>query len=111
MAQTWFETSACPFATCPITQGTLVRLLMHLEGLDGVAAVQVLNALTDHPRHRFWPDSLAYNDIQLRGVLGHRQVTDADLAALARHHHAKLATLDSGLAALHADEAMTLADR
>jgi toxin-antitoxin system PIN domain toxin len=109
VAQTWFETSTCPFATCPITQGTLVRMLMQLEGLDGAAAVQVLNALTGHPRHRFWADSLAYSDILLRGVLGHRQVTDAYLAALARHHRAKLATLDKGLAALHTDVAVTLA--
>jgi uncharacterized protein len=58
-AQDWFATSACPVATCPITQGTLVRLLMQLEGLDSAAAVQVLNGLTAHPRHQFWPDSLA----------------------------------------------------
>jgi predicted nucleic acid-binding protein len=82
---------------------------MQLEGLDSAAAVQVLNALTGHPRHRFWPDSLDYGDILLRGVLGHRQVTDAYLAALARHHRAKLATLDRGLAALHTDVAVTLA--
>ena len=103
VAQDWFEASTCPIATCPITQGTLVRMLMQLEGLDSAAAVQVLNGLTAHPRHQFWPDSLAYCDILLRGVLGHRQVTDAYLAALARHHRAKLATLDRGLAALHAD--------
>ncbi len=109
IAQGWFEASNCPFATCPITQGTLVRMLMQLEGLDSGAAVQVLNSLTGHPRHQFWPDSLAYGDILLRGVLGHRQVTDAYLAALARHHSAKLATLDRGLAALHADVAVALA--
>jgi uncharacterized protein len=36
-------------------------------------------------------------------VLGHRQVTDAYLAALARHHKGKLVSFDRGLAALHAD--------
>jgi uncharacterized protein len=41
-------------------------------------------------------------------VLGHRQVTDAYLAALARHHHGKLATFDKGLAALHSDVAVAL---
>lgn len=29
-AQRWFASHAHPFATCPITQGTLVRLSMHL---------------------------------------------------------------------------------
>ena len=36
------------------------------------------------------------------------QVTDAYLAALARHHGGKLVTFDSGLAALHADVAVGL---
>lgn len=107
-AHNWFATSTCPFATCPITQGTLVRLLMQLERLDSGAAVQVLSGLTAHPRHQFWPDTLTYSDILLRGVLGHRQVTDAYLAALARHHHGKLATFDKGLAALHSDVAVAL---
>lgn len=33
-AERWFAANAAPFATCPITQGTLLRLLMHLGGLD-----------------------------------------------------------------------------
>jgi predicted nucleic acid-binding protein len=36
-------------------------------------------------------------------VIGHRQVTDAYLVALARHHDGRLATFDRGLAALHDD--------
>jgi predicted nucleic acid-binding protein len=39
------------------------------------------------------------------GVIGHRQVTDAYLAQLARQHNARLATFDAGLAALHSDVA------
>ncbi len=42
------------------------------------------------------------------GVLGYRQVTDADLAALARHHGGRLVTFDAGLAQLHADVAIAL---
>ena len=37
--------------------------------------------------------------------IGHRQVADAYLVALARKHHGHVATLDRGLAALHADAA------
>ena len=36
---------------------------------------------------------------------GHRQVTDAYLAAPARKHGGRMATLDRGLAALHLDVA------
>ena len=98
-ALAWFEGSTCPFATCPITQGTLVRMLLQLEGLDSAAAVQMLQGLTTHPRHQCWPDSLVYGEILPHGVLGHRQVTGAYLAALARHRSARLATMDKGLSA------------
>lgn len=109
-AQRWFANQRGDFATCPITQGTLIRLLMRLGNLGPEAAVSVLTAVTKHPRHRFWPDVLAYQEIDWRGVLGHRQVTDAYLAALARRHQGRLATFDRGLAALHADVAIAIAD-
>lgn len=46
-----------------------------------------------------WPAYLSYADAPLGQVRGHRQVTDAYLAALAVHHGGLLATLDEGLAA------------
>lgn len=107
-AQHWFSAQSSPFATCPITQGTLLRLLMRLGELPAHSAVEVLAQLIAHPRHRFWPDEPSYTDIEWRGVLGHRQVTDAYLAALARHHGGKLVTFDRGLALLHTDVALAL---
>jgi predicted nucleic acid-binding protein len=41
--------------------------------------------------------------VSLKGVVGHRQVTDAYLAQLAREHDGRLATFDQGLAKLHHD--------
>jgi len=38
-------------------------------------------------------------------VLGHRQVTDAYLAGLARAHRGRLPTMDRGLVAVHPDVA------
>lgn len=105
-AQRWFTSSSCPFATCPITQGTLLRLLLRLGDVAPETAVEVLTRLTAHARHRFWPDTLDYAEISWLGVLGHRQVTDAYLAALARHHKGKLLSFDRGLVALHADVAV-----
>jgi uncharacterized protein len=102
-AQRLFAAASCPFATCPITQGTLLRLLIRLADVTPETAMDVLSRLLAHPRHRFWPDALAYPDISWRCVLGHRQVTDAYLAALARHHGGKLVSFDRGLVALHAD--------
>ncbi|MBI3157659.1 MAG: PIN domain-containing protein [Burkholderiales bacterium] len=102
-AQRWFAAFPGDFATCPITQGTLLRLAMRLAERSLAQALALLQAVSDHPRHRFWPDELAYADVRWHGVIGHRQVTDAYLAALARHHGAKLATFDRGLVALHPD--------
>ena len=107
-AQRWFIASSCPFATCPITQGTLLRLLLRVAEVTPQTAVEVLARLAAHARHRFWPDALGYEEISWRGVLGHRQVTDAYLAALARHHKGKLVSFDRGLVALHTDVAVGL---
>jgi uncharacterized protein len=104
----WFSKSSCAFATCPITQGTLLRLLIRLSQLTPTGAAAVLVKLTRHPRHHFWPDSLDYTAVSWRGVLGYRQVTDAYLTALARHHAGKLLSFDRGLVALHADVAVGL---
>ena len=101
-ARIWFARSNVPFATCPITQGSLLRLRMSLGASASFAdALVVLKAVVAHPRHRFWPDALAYAHVPTRGIPGHRQVTDAYLAALARHHGGVLATFDRGVAALH----------
>lgn len=107
-ARAWFAGSDAPFATCPITQGTLLRLLMRLGELSAAQALAVLRGVTAHARHRFWSDTLAYAEVDWRGVMGHRQVTDAYLASLARQHGGRVVTFDAGLAALHADVALSL---
>ncbi len=107
-AQRWFAASSCPFATCHITQGTLLRLLLRVDEVAPETAVEVLAHLAAHVRRRFWPDELNYEEISWRGVLGHRQVTDAYLAALARHHGGKLVSFDRGLVVLHADVSVGL---
>jgi uncharacterized protein len=100
----WFASNGGGFATCPITQGTLIRMLLRFGAVANAAgAVAVLKQLTGHPRHAFWSDDIGYADISWAGVLGHRQVTDSYLAGLARHRGGRLATFDRGLAALHPD--------
>ena len=103
-ARRWFSSRARLFATCPITQGTLVRILLHTNGKHSIAGVvATLRGFTEHSHHRFWPDAIDYLQVNWQGVLGHRQVTDAYLAALARSNGGRLATFDQGLAALHPD--------
>lgn len=92
------------FATTPITQGSLIRFLVR-TGSDRSRVAQILDRFTRRVRHELWSDDLEYDDAMLSRVRGHADVTDAYLAALARHHHGKLATLDRRLGDLHPDVA------
>lgn len=107
VAEDWFERSGDALATCPLTQGALVRFLLR-AGATAAGAVDVVRGLRTSGRHEFWPDDLGYDEVDLRGVVGHRQATDAYLSALARARGARLVTLDHGLAALHPDVAELL---
>ena len=103
-AEYWFSGLDNSFATCPITQGSLLRLLIRM-GQSATDAQAVVTALGHSTRHEFWPDNISFADFDLQGVIGHRQVTDAYLAQLARANGGRLATFDRGLAALHPDVA------
>jgi toxin-antitoxin system PIN domain toxin len=96
----WFAALDDSFATCPITQGTLVRFVIR-QGFGASAAKDFLARVTDLPSHVFWPDSIGYGEVRMQGVLGHGQVTDAYLAELAQANGGRLATFDQGLAARH----------
>lgn len=87
-----------------VLQGALIRLVLRGGG-SADQALHVLRSVTSQSRHDFWSADRGYEQIALTGVVGHRQVTDAYLAGLARHRRGRLATLDRGLAALHPDVA------
>jgi len=84
-------------ALCPIVEGALVRFLVR-AGEAQATAVAILSALYRSPRCDFWEDSLSYEVVELGHVVGHRQVTDAYLAALAKSRGSRLATFDRALA-------------
>ena len=99
LASTWMA-GVNHFALCPIVEGALVRFFVRL-GESAAAAIAVLEAIRTMPSFEFWPDGVSYADADLRHVVGHRQVTDAYLLDLVRHHSgARRATLDEGLAAV-----------
>ncbi|HYY17465.1 MAG TPA: VapC toxin family PIN domain ribonuclease, partial [Streptosporangiaceae bacterium] len=71
----------------------------------------ILAGTTAHRQHEFWPDDLPYTEVPVQGIIGHRQVTDAYLAQLARARGARLATFDQALAKLHGNVADLVPDR
>ena len=91
----WFQDVA-EAALCPITEGALMRFLVR-TGVPARSVVALIRALHDDPRIRFIADDLSYGALDVDHVIGHRQVTDSYLAALATSHDARLATLDDVL--------------
>lgn len=111
IAQRWFESSGRKaWATCPLTQLAFVRISSN-PGIVAAAvsprdAARLLSAITAQPGHEFWPDELdlaAIAEFSSLALIGHRQVTDAYLVALARGRGGRLATLDRGVADLVVD--------
>lgn len=101
-AALWFR-KGYRFATCPITQGALLRFHMR-AGVDATveSAKQLLECISALPRHEFWHDDASYLEMPTIGIIGHSQVTDAYLVMLARKHGGSVATMDQALAAVHA---------
>ena len=108
-AEAWFHRLQEPFAPCSVTQGTLLRLHMHLAiDKSASAAWKALAGVEAHPLHEYWGDDLPYRDVPHRQLQGHRQVTDAWLVELARRNGGKVATLDQGLAVTYPNDAVLI---
>ncbi len=102
-AETWFAGIGDErVAVCPSTEGSLVRALIR-AGVSATDAQTVLATMHNGDRYEFWPDTISYRDVPMDGIIGHRQVTDAYLAHLARNRSGRLATFDQGMAKLHTD--------
>jgi toxin-antitoxin system PIN domain toxin len=102
LAHDWFaDNRQSGWATCPVTETGLVRLLAHPRfhvGRIGVAAVvDRLRRFQSDPLHEWWEASVSLSDpalFQLTAIQGHRQVTDVYLAGLAHSRGGKLVTFD-----------------
>ena len=105
LAHDWFQAHGGDgWATCPLTQNALLRILgnPHYPNSPGSPAVlmPLLHELLAHPDHLFWTDSLSWNETDLfvkDELLHHGQITDAYLLALAVHHNGILISFDNRL--------------
>lgn len=101
-AQDWLRPIGA-FAGCPITEGALVRYIFRTRPDAAETAAIMLSRLAAWPGYSFWEDSVSYAQVDLSRVIGHKQVTDAYLVALARARGGKLATFDEALAVFYPD--------
>lgn len=104
-ANTWFQREAAPsWATCPITENGLVRIVGSSRYRNPVGppsdVVRILALLRDMAGHVFWPDAVSLADERLfepSALTKPEQITDADLLALAVSNGGRLATFDRRL--------------
>jgi uncharacterized protein len=107
-ARAWFQQRGGQgFRTCPLTQTGFVRISSNprftAEAATPQEALGLLRKICALPGHEFWADDLSLADAPAAvELVGHRQVTDAYLLALAAAHDGILATLDRGIGALTA---------
>ena len=108
VAEQWFSLKAAKgWATCPVVQIGFVRILSNPafspRAVSPKEAIRALTVSVQHPAHRFWADDISVagglGQVEER-IVGHQQVTDAYLLALAIRNKGKLATLDNRLAGL-----------
>lgn len=101
-AHRWFARGReSGWASCPLTENGVVRILSNpaysgaTETLDAVVRRLAVFCASGH--HVFWEDSRSIRDelIFKRPLpIAHRQLTDAYLLGLAKHHGGRLASFD-----------------
>jgi toxin-antitoxin system PIN domain toxin len=102
LAHDWFaHNRRAGWATCPVTETGLVRLLansrFHTGGIAVSAVVERLRRFRSDPAHEWWEANISLADpalFELTAIQGHRQVTDVYLAGLAHARGGKLVTFD-----------------
>jgi len=101
LVQTWMQANASAgWATCPITQNGFLRIAAlpsNPRAQKMLQSSQLLSAWIADPHHAFWPDDVSILNTQLfdhSRLLGHGQITDAYLLALAVKHGGRFVTLD-----------------
>lgn len=107
VAEQWLKRQNTLFATCPLTQLGFLRISKQLHqdlSIHDIGAV--LESICNHKRHVFIAADIDARSADWRLILGHRQITDAYLAGLAREHDLILATFDVGLVVTQPDVAL-----
>lgn len=109
-AHQWFAAHQGGVATCPIVQNGVARILSQPAYSSGAqfslqSVVQLLGDFCAAVDHQFWPDSVALVNAETFDagrLMGHRQITDVYLLALAVANDGMLVTFDSAIAATSA---------
>lgn len=104
LALSWFRADGnAAWASCPATQDGFVRIASQLALPDRRTlddSFRQLRAQLADPRHEFWSDDISLADtavIDHSHLIGHKQLTDIRLLALAARRRGRLVTFDRGV--------------
>lgn len=112
-ARRWFAAARDDgWATTPVTEFGFVRVVSNPaamgDAFSPAEAIAVLAQLRTRRGHVDWVDDVTPSDPELvegHRLVGHRQVPDAHLLALARRHLGSVATFDGGMVDLAGPDA------
>ncbi len=101
-AHAWWEVEVRPWASCPLTENGLIRIMASSSyskttcfAVHDIASR--LSHFAGHSDHVFWPDSLSLLDdrtFQHASILSSKHLTDLYLLALAVENKGRLVTFD-----------------
>jgi len=95
----FFSAKSRVWATCPITENGLIRILSskaygYTEDIESVR--ELLIRMRSLPGHQFWEDSISLCDVKrITKLQNAKATTDLYLLALAVKNKGQLATMDS----------------
>jgi uncharacterized protein len=99
----WLENETHGWASCPLTQNGFVRITSQPTFQHSSTTLNALGKLRTAiagTSHEFWKDDVSITDesvFDTRFILGHRQVTDTYLLALAVRNNGHLVTFDRSI--------------
>ncbi|MEO6966990.1 MAG: TA system VapC family ribonuclease toxin [Rhodanobacteraceae bacterium] len=106
IAHQWLAQHRAAWATCPLTENSVLRIVGHPRYPTGPGSpakvAPSLVSVRARPGHCFWQDDLSLLDARIvdaTRLLTPHQITDTYLLALAVKHGGKLASFDKRLVA------------
>jgi toxin-antitoxin system PIN domain toxin len=105
LAHDWFaDHRTRGWASCPVTQNGVVRVLSNPRYGSPVSSLRTVrhavHRFLSSKDHEFWSEDLSICDdavFDVTAMVGHRQITDVYLLALAQKHKGHLVTFDRSI--------------
>ncbi len=101
--QWWAANSSSGWATCPLTENGMVRIMSqsgYKAPISATFAIDLLAEQIGQTDHAFWADDVSLRDniwFNPDRILGPNQITDFYLLALAVKNGGRLATFDKSI--------------